>query len=65
MLLISLTRKPKTEVYVNIDNVTTLARAENGTVIGFSGGAASTEVQESLEEILKRAISARDSALSK
>lgn len=42
-----------------------MARAENGTVIGFSGGAASTEVQESLEEILKRAISARDSALSK
>lgn len=65
MLLIPLTRKPKTEVYVNMDNVTTLARAENGTVIGFSSGTASTEVQESLEEVLKRAISAKDSTLSK
>ena len=29
-------RKPKTKIYVSIDNVTTLARVENGAVVGFS-----------------------------
>ena len=61
MLFISLTRKPKTEIYVNMFNVTTVARAENGTVIGFNGGVASIEVQESLEEILEQTINAKDS----
>ena len=31
-----MTRKPKTKIYVSMDNVTTLARVENGAVVGFS-----------------------------